>query len=288
MLRHYLDDFFGGHPDVEVAAKQFEALKQWFIKLGIPTRDNKCHPPSRIIKILGTIYDTIRQKVYLPADKAQAYIEFINSVLDAKGSVHIDQLRKLNGRLRWAARHVWCGKNYCSALESLIWRDRNHTGSHFRRLNTRTKAQIRWWKKALRTFELGIPFDFILQPRTECGDRQIYTDACCNPTWAGIGGFSSLGSWFQFKFYLNEKYPTPDINYFEMLAIIVAFKLWAKDFSQQAVKLNIDSACCVGQLAKQHARDRSDLQALIDDLCHTSLSCQTHFYAEWLLSLIHI
>ena len=51
-LRHYLDDFFGGHCDESSAIDQFTTVQGWFVRLGIPTRLSKC--------VIFVSYDSIQ------------------------------------------------------------------------------------------------------------------------------------------------------------------------------------------------------------------------------------
>ena len=115
LIRHYLDDFVGGNNNFNIACKQFDSLVYWFNKLNVPTRDNKCSPPAQQQVILGTLFDTVTQLVKLPADKRLRYSDNIIKVLNlAKQGKRITKkdLQQLNGRLRFAARHIWCGEAF--------------------------------------------------------------------------------------------------------------------------------------------------------------------------------
>ena len=96
-LRHYLDDFIGGHANKNIAEKQFNSLIWWFDILNVPTRESKCSPPNTRQKILGTLFDTITQKIYLPSDKRELYSRNITEILSLK-RVLKKQLQSLNGR----------------------------------------------------------------------------------------------------------------------------------------------------------------------------------------------
>ena len=60
LIYHYLDDFFGGHPNEATAWLQIYRVINMFDRLGIPTAQDKLTYPSLTNKILGYI---IVQKV---------------------------------------------------------------------------------------------------------------------------------------------------------------------------------------------------------------------------------
>ena len=66
-MYHYIDDFFGGAPksDPTLAHRQFNSVILWFDRLGIPTQPNKCVAPDTSMKILGFVYDTKKQMVFI-------------------------------------------------------------------------------------------------------------------------------------------------------------------------------------------------------------------------------
>ena len=71
MIMHYIDDFFGGHQQKATAKKQFEAVKEWWIRLGIPTQDRKCTPPTQILRYLGFLFNAayiggVAMAIYVP------------------------------------------------------------------------------------------------------------------------------------------------------------------------------------------------------------------------------
>ncbi len=58
VVYHYIDDFFGGQPEKhsDIAWDQFNAVFNWFAKLGIPTQRRKCKSPRTRLIILGFLH----------------------------------------------------------------------------------------------------------------------------------------------------------------------------------------------------------------------------------------
>ena len=232
LVRHYLDDFIGGHSSLEVAFRQFYGLVKWFRDLQIPTQDGKCEKPATCQKVLGTLFDTVRRQIRLPPGKAEAYTAAIRKVLK-QTRVTKQELHSLAGKLRFAARHIWCGAAFCRRLEWTYTRLKRE--SHRTRLNRAVRADLEWWIEALKNIEDGIPFDWILRPRNACS-WTIWTDACRTEEEAGFGGLSSDGRWFQFKVDKSRfKGKVPDINWCELAAVVVALRLWAPAHPMESV-----------------------------------------------------
>ena len=278
LARHYLDDFIGGHASLEVAYRQFNGLVNSFSDLQIPTQADKCEEPARRQKVLGTIFDTVKRQIALPADKAAAYTTAIRKVL-RQPRVTKRELHSLAGKLRFAARHIWCGAAFCRRLEwtySRLKRD-----SHRTRLNRAVRADLDWWITTLKHIEEGIPFDWILRPRDSC-TWTIWTDACRTEEGAGFGGLSSDGRWFQFKVDKSRfKGAVPDINWCELAAVVVALRLWAPAHPLESVHLRCDNAPAVGQMLKQSTvNSRPDIFALIRSALDYSLRHKYHYWIE--------
>ena len=73
LAHHYLDDFFGGHPDKETAQKQFERTFDMMEDLGIPTQVEKVTAPCCTIIILGFLYCTLSRTVSVPPKRIAKY-----------------------------------------------------------------------------------------------------------------------------------------------------------------------------------------------------------------------
>ena len=145
LLRHYIDDFIGGNENQNIAIKQFNSLIYWFNKLNIPTRDSKCKYPAFKQQILGSIFNTVTQTYSLPTDKCKKYSIFILEIIQLvkqRKRIYKKTLQKLNGRLRFAARHIWCGQTFCRALEERI---NNTKDGDCTRLNKQIISDLQWW-----------------------------------------------------------------------------------------------------------------------------------------------
>ena len=265
---HYIDDFFGGSPasNPEIAAKQFKAIIRIFEILGIPTKDEKCVSPRTRIRILGFIYDTVRQRIFIPEDKKQAILAEIDRCLDpATKRVPKEDVQSLIGKLRWFSNCLWAGAAFVRRLEKAVNRRRN--GRPVMWVRTKDlRDDLTWWKRAILFSDDGVRFEDILRDRA-AGDVHVLTDAS---TGDGMGGWTRNGQWFRYRWnsykttriFRNPKYP--DIYWKEMCAIASACEMWAPGWSGKAVTFWCDNEACVFSVAKRSCSfDRPDVMALI-------------------------
>ena len=79
---------------------------EWLITVGDLTgtkmNRKKCHPPARIMEVLGFIYDTILKTCRLSVKKREKYLSRIEVVLITP-KVRFKDLEKLVGNLTYAA-----------------------------------------------------------------------------------------------------------------------------------------------------------------------------------------
>ena len=80
LIRHYLDDFFGGHSSERKANQQFHLLLTVFDVLNVPYQEHKCSLPSRVQKILGYVFDTRNMTVSIPTDKYNKTISLLRAL----------------------------------------------------------------------------------------------------------------------------------------------------------------------------------------------------------------
>lgn len=285
LVRHYLDDFVGGHWDQDKAYKQYHSLIKWLEDLQIPTQPRKCAKPATRQKILGSMYDTVTRCISLPKDKAEAYLADIDWFVNTdtkkrrKRKFTKQQLQSLGGKLRFAARHVWCGASFCRRLEWQYARLKH--GGHHTRLSRGVFEDLLWWKEVLKDIASGISFDYILRPRQLCS-WTIWTDACLDDHVAGFGGLSSDGRWFQFRTpvaaFGRKK---PDINWCELAAVVVALRLWAPQHTLESVHLWCDNMSTCSWLAKQGTDEkRPDVFVLVRMAARFSIRHRFHYWID--------
>ena len=247
LIRHYLDDFFGGSPDKAMALRQFETVEKAMTDAAIPTRASKMEPPAHGQKIIGTLFDTHTQTITLPEDKCVRYAQHIREICDSSSNNYTPRptkkrLQKLVGELRFAARHIWCGKANVRDLE--ILKDSLEFDFEHTRVRKDIRMRLMWFIHVLEALQVGISFEFILHPRKACQWRST-TDAFVNSREAGVGGYNCQGDWYQCRVDIQKEFGSakaPDINWFELVAIVIAIRLWSHYWRSSSVLLESDNS----------------------------------------------
>lgn len=293
LIMHYIDDFFGGHTSKAAATKQFDAVKQWWVRLGIPTQDRKCTPPTPILHYLGFIFNARRRTLEVPQKKLLKYTAALKRIQwhytppRRDGSTHnartiqVRELMVIVGQLR----SIQCVYPYIiaalRAIEELTCR--YHKSQRVRV----TKAvmdglKIVW--AALDDVQQGhMPMQWLLHPR-RVGDVEIYTDAS---TSIGVGGFEDVvggrfyGARWSDTVGWGVQPHVPDITYLELLGVVLAAKLFADKWRERVVKMRCDNAAvCMMVRRKAACFRRRDLNALLVVLCELATRHRFYFWIE--------
>ena len=212
-------------------------LTDLFAYLGVPLAPDKVCGPARILTFLGIEIDSIQRIARLPDDKFTALLTLIDSWRD-KHSCTKRELLSLIGHLSFAAKVVKPGRLF---LRRLIDVASSVTQLHHRiHLSVDSREDILWWKNFLPTWN-GI--SYLQDNPVSSDDIHLFTDASA----LGIGGV--FGSqWFatpRAAFQSMSWFPDPsepfDINFWELLALVVAFFAWSDAFRDRQVIIYTDN-----------------------------------------------
>ena len=282
-LRHYIDDFFGALPRKTDAYRLYHALFNVFEVLGIPTKWEKCTKPSQRAKILGWIYDTILQMVFLPDDKKQLLLDMIRQIKTSKKAT-INFLQKLIGRMQHASQVIFPGKAFVRKLALLysLLHLSDHKSSIEYPIGKFVINDLEWWEQRLMSSTpCGTSFELLLKhPST--GDIIIYTDAC---TEVGGGGFIrglDTTIFFQVKWadtnkLAVQKFRPLEIDVLELLMSVAAVYMIKPWIQNKTITLYNDNPGAAAALrTKAPPLNRMDLQSLV--LALANLAYDKKFY----------
>ena len=260
LFTHYLDDFWGGHPDHNIALQQFNLLFKLLIKLGIPTSLEKCQTPTTCLVILGFLLDTISQTVSIPEYKICEYVKEIKLLLKQYYKTTIKKLEKIGGKLRHCARAMHGGAAFVRGIES-----RKHFMKYIRNkkdhepfnLGSRARYDLEFWLEILPKMNYSTPFWFILKDKKSF-DIVMYTDASEKDTVKAFGGIDTTGSWFMGSFFDNKfikliKTGTKLINLFELVAIVIGIDRNKEIYSHKSILIRCDNECALSWIETQRA-----------------------------------
>ena len=294
MIMHYIDDFFGGHQKRATAQKQFNAVKEWWIRLGIPTQDRKCTPPTQVLRYLGFLFNARNRTLSVPKKKLDKYKAALRAIqwhgrpptraeqgIGNERKMKVVELQRAVGQIR----SISCVYPYViPALRDLEEITSQKKKTDRVRITRQIMDGLKIVQAALNDAEQGaVPMSWLLHPR-RVGDVEIYTDAS---TTTGVGGFedtpggrfygvkwTDTAGWGPFKY-------QPDITYLELLGVVAAVHLFAETWSGKVVKMRCDNAAvCMMVRRKAACFRRRDLNGLLLILCELATRHRFYFWIE--------
>ena len=254
---NYIDDF-GGCDTPARASDAFHALKWLFHELGISTSADKDLPPSTSMIFLGILIDTIAMTLSVPASKLTELVQCICSVLRCK-QISFHQLQPLLGLLSFVTACVHPAHIFISALLNGL---SGLAHSCHLLITPEIHSDLEWWLHFLPHYN-GV--SLILPPTFT--PHIIVTDACYDGAGGHFGNYCFHG---QFPTEIRDTSDF-DINVKELLAIIVALRLWGPNMAGQCLLLHSDNQDAVLALNNRCSRSPLIQQCLhiIWFLCET-------------------
>lgn len=229
----YCDDFFITHPTAEGCRALMNELMALLRQLGFSINYSKVIGPDTNITFLGVEIDTHTYTLSLPMPKLIELVADLNAVRK-KHTVTVHNLQSICGKLNWAAQVIYGGRIYMRRLINAM--SLSQRPNHHINISSEMKRDLDWWATVAGSFNGTAS---IIDDRPT---KPVCTDACLT----GAGGYFD-GQWYYVDF---SKWPGTEnmcINYKEILAVVPAIHLWARQFQDRKIAIHIDnmSACYI-------------------------------------------
>ncbi|XP_077985143.1 uncharacterized protein LOC144439784 [Glandiceps talaboti] len=240
---NYLDDI-GGVESPDKAEQSFQQLGKLLQELGLEESPEKACPPAPVMTFLGRQFNTIDMTIRIPDDKLTEIKQYLPEWMSRKRATKRD-LQSLIGRLAFLSGCVRPGRVFVSRLlDTLRKLRRNHHRFH---VNKDMKKDIQWWISFLDQFNgvSMIPTEYWCS-----ADELLTTDACLT----GAGG-TFMNEYFHCPFppaVIKQNY---HISCLEIMAVMVACKLWANKLSGHQILIQCDNEATVHVLNAGRTRD---------------------------------
>jgi len=240
-----MDDFLFLHSSREVCRVMLAVAIALLQDLGfvVNLRPGKTDEPAHVQKFLGVIVNSARMSLSLPADKLEATLSAVSSML-ARRSCKVRLLQSLLGRLQWASRVVYGGKAFMRSLsDGLV--GAGHPGHHVS-ISAGMKADLRWW------LVYASAHNGMLKLSPAVSTHIVYTDACLAPL--PCVGIFAAGAFVAFTAHqlagvadVAAVLPVDEdnINLWECLAVYVALATYPDVFATSRVVVYCDNAATV-------------------------------------------
>ena len=236
---NYIDDVIGvGLPSV--TRKAFPELQSLVRQLGFDVSVKKLVAPSTQVNCLGIIVDTKKYTVSVPHEKLAEIIKHCNHWKN-KPSCTKRELQSLLGRLLYISKCVKASRYFLNRMLALL---RQMGQEKSIELTLDFFQDLNWFIKFLAVFNGTVFFDH--RPIK----ANVQLDACLK----GMGG-----RWNDavYKLTIHDQYQDFTIVHLEMLNLLVAIRLWGKQWASHKVVLHCDNQAVVSVLTNGRTCDRT-------------------------------
>ena len=245
-LLHLLDDFLFVSSTHDQCQRNLNRFISLCSQLGVPIAPNKTFGPSTTLTFAGIELDSIRSEARLPRDKITKCVEIINGFLPRK-KVQLKELQSLIGLLNFATTVVTPGIAFLRRLYDLT--QGVNRPSHFIRLRSEVKADLRVWLSFLSSFN-GISF-FRNEEWCNSTKLNLYTDASGSIGFGAVFGNSwCYGRWPASWLHRN-------IAILEFFPIVLSLCLWGDKMRNHSILFFTDNEALVHVINKQSCRDKT-------------------------------
>ena len=310
LLKHYMDDFIGGHNKRVVAKRQYEMALYWFKVLGIPLQIRKWIAPTQLLTFIGYrlhlnciyIYNIYNTKLAIGISKKRMkkYVTFVRKLMNQykykQRKLTIGELRKYVGYIR-SIQLIYPNIIIYIRSSEEITSKYNSKDDNFvikRMNNTWLEHANKIEKLIINPNKRMIPMRWLAFPN-EGIDITIRTDAS---TKYGVGGYVHKSDnsatvpyfrimWRDLKTYNSEN--KPDIIFEELLGVVLAASLYAKNWVNKTILFECDNKTAVYITRKRcSCFKRPDLNKLVFILFEIVLKFNFRLKINYLEGILNI
>ena len=239
-LLNYVDDFVGAELE-EVAWKAYHTLTNLLQALGVETSPEKIVPPTTRLEFLGITFDSETMTMEISENKMREITEELGTWLTGT-SARRKEVESLIGKLQFLAKCIKAGRIFLAWLINWI-RDMDRTGRYTIPLEAR--KDIAWWGRCAHQYN-GISMLWLNKEPEPVSI--IATDACLQ----GYGG--TKGNCY-FRAQFPQGIRNKNIAYLEILAVMVALKLWGHELKGSYFWIHMDNEAVASVLNSGAARE---------------------------------
>ena len=213
---NYIDDFLGAE-DKDKIWNSFRAFKRLLKNLNIDQSIDKEIEPTSMINCIGTLVSAQDQTLQVLPERMHALWVELNSWLN-KNTATVREVQVLVGKLQFVCSCVRPGRLFMSRLLRLL-----KNAPQMIEIDEEFRKDILWWIKFMPEYN-GVSMMWAIGLH-EVG-KKFSTDACLK----GLGAvFNNEYITAQFSEY--EMDPSYSIVHLELLAIVVAVKVWSESLA---------------------------------------------------------
>jgi len=226
---HYLDDFFLAAKTFKECESNKSTILRLFKYLGVPIAVDKLIGPATSLVYLGIEIDTQANLIRLPQDKLTSIKKELEE-WGVRNKCTKRELLSLIGKLSFASKVVKPGRIFVRRLINLSTTVKKL--HYLISLNKEARADIQWWATFVSSWN-GI--SIIQSPTMSSDSLELFTDASSLKGFGAVfGNHWTYGPW---PARLQDK----DINFKELLAILIAVFTWKDDLINKQINIFTDN-----------------------------------------------
>ena len=265
---NYIDDF-GGCDKPETAWHSFNAMDRLLKNLGVQESKEKMVRPCTRMEFLGNTVDTENRTIEVSKERKN---ELQAELKETMALTHITtrQQQSIIGKLSFVTNCVRAGRVF---LNRMLEKLRGIEGNIKIEITEEMKKDMEWWISYLPQYN-GISIIWLCD-KWEQG-RVLATDA----SLTGAGG-TCCNEYFHHKFTDVTLEQTNHIAQLEILAIVIALKLWRRFITKKLVQIESDNESTVWAVNLGKSRDKYMLKC-IREIAWVTANCQC------MVKLVHV
>ena len=267
-VTNYLDDIAGGSVGDEVVARRdYEHCGRVLGRAGAEESVEKACPPNTQMIHLGVLFNTVTMTMEVTPQRVADTLSEVELWCD-KLEASIKEVQSLVGKLQFVCKCVRQGRVFVSRVLNFL-RDLSAGGSPV--IPEEVRRDLLWFKYFLQDYN-GVSVIPMME-KAPC-DTFLASDAC-------LSGFGAVCD----REYCKGKFPDHiqcqglHISALEMLALIVAVKVWTHHFKGLRVGVKCDNEATVWVINSGRSRDPF-MQACLRELCFVCAKGQFEVWAE--------
>ena len=246
-ILNYLDDLAG----VETKDKAwfaFYCLRQVLEKAGLIESKDKACIPSESMHFLGVLFNSDTMTMEVTSDRLIEIRLLIVYWLN-KQKATLRELQSLIGKLNFVAACVRPGRIFINRLLNWLRSIYDIHPNMEIEIPDYVKMDLQWWDKFLLQYN-GI--SIMLYDDWSKPDGIFSTDSCLT----GCGGYFN-GLYFHTEFPEDLKQKKLDIGLLELITVIVALKIWGRQFRGKRIVVYCDnqSVCQILNSGKSRSEE---------------------------------
>ena len=258
----YLDDFAGAEvPQRGLLA--FDELGRTFVDLGVMESVDKKTPPNTIMLFIGVWFNSWKLTMEVDPAKLQRLEKELPSWLSRQKASR-KEVESLVGFLGFVAKCVRPARVFLARMLDELRSMPGHGQVH---LSSDFKQDVYWWVHFMPLYN-GV--SMIPRPFWSEVNGIIATDACLS----GCGGYNFLSNeYFHAEFPANVLSENWSINELELLAVMVALKVWASQLRSERFRIHCDNTTAVAAMNLSRVRNRH-IQACMREIAFVAATSE--------------